>query len=208
MCKQTWVGVAAVALAASGCAVGSVPEETTSLADARLAAADGAAAPDGASGGSAMGCDPQGGTCFDPATGLTWQNPAGAETLTFAEARAHCAGLSLAGGGWRLPRVQELRSLIRGCPNTALGGACRASDPSCTYRACMEGCDQCSTTIINGVKECLWGPEMRGSCELAHWSSSIYADSIDPGAWYVDFGNGAFVHGWLQSQPLLVRCVR
>jgi len=146
--------------------------------------------------------------CVDPTTGLSWQNPPDDVARTWADAVAYCQGLALRGGGWRLPKIQELRSVIKGCPNTALGGACQATDPTCTTRACMAGCDQCDTTIINNVIVCLWAPGLAGSCSGAHWSSTDYADSIDPGAWYVDYGHGAFVHGYLRSQRLHVRCVR
>ena len=33
--------------------------------------------------------------------------------FTWTEARAYCEGLQLAGGGWRLPYVRELLSLLR-----------------------------------------------------------------------------------------------
>jgi hypothetical protein len=153
-------------------------------------------------------CDVMGGVCVDPAAHLAWEHAPPATPLAWSAAKARCEGLALAGGGWRLPKIQELRSLIRGCANTEIGGACGATDPTCTYRACMAGCDQCPSTIVNGVRPCFWPPELGGSCDAAHWSGTAYQDSVDPGAWYVDFGNGAFVHGWLASQPLLVRCVR
>jgi hypothetical protein len=198
--------VAALTSPAIACSSTSSEEPDTdgtpSHPDAGAAAGGDPPAPD------AGGCAPSSDTCFDPATGLTWQNPSADQPLTWSAAKAYCEHLPLAGGGWRLPKVQELRSLIRGCTNTELGGPCRATDPECAHRACMQGCDQCPTVIVNGVKECLWAPWLLGSCERAHWSSTAYADSIDPGAWYVDFGHGAFVHGWLQSQPLLARCVR
>jgi hypothetical protein len=194
-----------LALGLFGCAVAS---EEPARRDATGAEppTDPAPAIDAAPASTGLTCDDA--TCVDPSTGLTWQSPPDDTARTWADAVAYCEALTIAGGGWRLPRVQELRSLIRGCPNTALGGACRATDPGCTVRACMEGCDQCATTIVNDEPVCLWAPGLRGSCRQAHWSATEYTDSIDPGAWYVDFGHGAFVHGWLRSQPLRVRCVR
>ncbi len=53
------------------------------------------------------------GTVLDTVTGLTWQqavDPTAARPWT--EARAHCAALALAGGGWRLPTMKELQSLV------------------------------------------------------------------------------------------------
>lgn len=50
----------------------------------------------------------------DNVTGLEWQDDAEAKTVTktWAEAQTYCANLSLDGGGWRLPTVQELQSII------------------------------------------------------------------------------------------------
>jgi hypothetical protein len=196
----------------AGCAVtddpaGEAPgDPTTPGGDAGPTVTGDAAPP--ADAPAAFHCDPQAGTCVDPVAHLEWEHAPPATPLAWSAAKARCAGLSLAGGGWRLPRIQELRALIRGCANTALGGACGATDPTCTYRACMAGCDQCPSTVVNGMRTCFWPAELGGSCDAAHWSSTAYQDSVDPGAWYVDFGNGAFVHGWLASQALLVRCVR
>jgi hypothetical protein len=55
---------------------------------------------------------PAGGTVLDVGTGLTWQQTADATMRTWAEAKAACAALPLAGGGWRLPSMKELQSLI------------------------------------------------------------------------------------------------
>lgn len=198
----------------AGCAIAAEPTashdapgaDLPAAPDARASSHDAPPPVDAPPGAPGLTCGAA--TCFDPATGLTWQSPADGAARTWDDAVAYCDALPLDGGGWRLPKVQELRSLIHGCPNTALGGACRATDPGCTTRACMEGCDQCATTIINDEPVCLWAPGLSGSCAQAHWSATIYADSVDPGAWYVDFGHGAFVHGWLRSEPLRVMCVR
>ncbi len=53
------------------------------------------------------------GVVVDNVTGLTWQEPVNAATMTQSQASAYCASLSLAGQtGWRLPSVIELFSLV------------------------------------------------------------------------------------------------
>jgi hypothetical protein len=199
---------AGLALAAAcSCASGGHPGDDASDDDGdRGDGGDAGGRPREDAAGGALGCD--GTTCLDPASGLTWEDPPAAPLLDWPAAVARCAALDLGGGGWRLPRIQELRSLIRGCPNTALGGACLATEPDCTVRACMAGCDQCPSTIVNGEHTCLWPAELHGACDIAYWSGTEYTDSIDPGAWYVGFGDGAFVHGMLQALPMRTRCVR
>jgi hypothetical protein len=53
-----------------------------------------------------------GGTVLDAATGLTWQQAVDETGRTWVEAKAHCAALDFAGGGWRLPSMKELQSLV------------------------------------------------------------------------------------------------
>ncbi len=50
------------------------------------------------------------GTWEDPVSGLCWQEPPSAQPFTWQAAAAHCEALGL-----RLPKIQELRSLLRGC---------------------------------------------------------------------------------------------
>jgi Protein of unknown function (DUF1566) len=52
------------------------------------------------------------GTVKDLSTGLVWQREASALQLTWAEAKLACEGLPLAGGGWRVPNMAELQSII------------------------------------------------------------------------------------------------
>jgi Protein of unknown function (DUF1566) len=52
------------------------------------------------------------GTVTDTATKLVWQQAVDPGTYTWAQAKSYCAGLSLAGGGWRVPSVKELMTLV------------------------------------------------------------------------------------------------
>jgi hypothetical protein len=52
------------------------------------------------------------GTARDVRTGLTWQKAAFPATPLLDDAKAACASLALEGGGWRLPTVRELVTLV------------------------------------------------------------------------------------------------
>lgn len=52
------------------------------------------------------------GTVLDNATGLVWQQAFSPTTQAQGDAVIYCAGLATAGGGWRLPSVLELASLV------------------------------------------------------------------------------------------------
>ncbi len=57
------------------------------------------------------------GVVTDNATGLQWQddysdNNGSIKKTNWADAQSYCAALTLDGGGWRLPTMPELRSLL------------------------------------------------------------------------------------------------
>ncbi|HZR35704.1 MAG TPA: DUF1566 domain-containing protein [Nevskia sp.] len=54
----------------------------------------------------------KGGVVIDHVNGLEWQAQDDGVRRTWAEAKAYCDQLELAGGGWRLPTVAELNSLV------------------------------------------------------------------------------------------------
>ncbi len=70
-----------------------------------------APAPDGGTTLTAVAVAAAGGTVKDPRTGLTWQRQVPGPSYGWEDAKAYCAGLSLAGGGWRLPTIDELKGL-------------------------------------------------------------------------------------------------
>lgn len=63
----------------------------------------------------------------DTVTRLVWQRGFSAAMPTLAAAEAYCAGLSIDGGGFRLPRVNELITLID--PSVDLAPASAAGPP-------------------------------------------------------------------------------
>jgi hypothetical protein len=52
------------------------------------------------------------GTVKDNRTGLTWQRAVNEVIYAWADAKTHCATLSLSGGGWRLPTKKELLTVV------------------------------------------------------------------------------------------------
>jgi len=52
------------------------------------------------------------GVVTDDATGLQWQDNANSTTMTWQAGIDYCEALSLDGGGWRLPNLNELTSIV------------------------------------------------------------------------------------------------
>ncbi len=55
---------------------------------------------------------PGDGTVHDTKTGLVWQQAVAPGTYTWTQAGSYCGSLGLASGGWRLPSVKELLTLV------------------------------------------------------------------------------------------------
>ena len=155
-------------------------------------------------------CD---GTIADMNRSLLWQKGTGYESYT--NALAACQSLNLAGlTGWRLPTVDELRGLIRGCDaKTGPAGSCGV------HETCW---DQTNTKCYVDMGDCMWGcgggqgPALQG-CYLddifpdgcqPYWSSTQAKMSglSEKKAWSVSF-NDASVNNGAQSQYNFARCV-
>jgi hypothetical protein len=155
---------------------------------------------------SAMACDDS--TCSDSTSGklLFWQRGWGG-LQSWDNAKAYCESnqAGLAGTGWRLPSISELRSLVIGCGFTATGGSCNITDGECLSTECRDAsCDGCP----NGsgpTGGCYWDVNLQGDC-VWFWSSSLYASSQN-GAWGVSFVNG-YVSYATVAGARGVRCVR
>jgi hypothetical protein len=200
-----WIGLFAAtsAISAAGCSDDESPE--SSGADSGT---DTDSDTDTGPQPSMIECD---GGLYDSTTDLCWQHPAEHE-CPFAEismegtefiARSYCSDLVLGGHeDWRLPSIDELRSLIRGCPSTEPGGECAISEDSdCLTMDCAEECGGCE-----GGGGCYWDPQLGEFCPR-YWSSSECEPNMEGCAWHVSFVSGAV--DWMGIEGAeRVRCVR
>jgi hypothetical protein len=158
-------------------------------------------------------------TWTDSSSGLTWQYPTAVNWMDWQEAVAYCANLSLDGGGWHLPTIGELRSLVRDCAATRTGGACGVTDACPEQFACWGESDVCNGCGDGG---CNWDPalffEKEPQCLPAYWSSTTYL-AVPPGrsdpppaddqtAWALMYAGGGLLPHPKQPAALKVRCIR
>ncbi|HMR10131.1 MAG TPA: DUF1566 domain-containing protein [Polyangiaceae bacterium] len=137
-------------------------------------------------------------TFHDPASKLCWQDPPPAQAFRWQDAKAYCQSQGL-----RLPKIQELISLIRGCASSA----CILTDPGCTSSTCRSdpSCAACTKDSGPAANGCYWDAGLSGTCDW-YWSSS----GVDEGpydAWYVHFQSAAADNG-AHAIEKYVRCVR
>jgi hypothetical protein len=195
---------------------------TTGLALAGLALATSCGDADTDAG---AGTDADGGTGFsdcassagryDPVADLCWQDPPPVEPSTWDDASAYCAGLELGSlSDWRLPRIQELVSLMRGCVDGQPAGVldrstCRVADPGCLDEACDDHLDCGCCTTAQGPDEdpagCYWDPDLDGKCST-YWSSSPAGGTT--GVWALDFESAFLMAGYAKEEGAYARCVR
>lgn len=133
----------------------------------------------------------------------SWVRLEGGHTL--AEARSACDGGTFGQrSDWRLPSIDELRGLIRHCPGTEAGGACRVAGscagPECLGDACF-GCE-----FIRGVRRgCYWPDSFGPHCDWV-WSGTGVKDRPDF-VWYVDYPYG-YVLPISADYQMTTLCVR
>lgn len=145
--------------------------------------------------------------CFiDDVTGLAWELVPQGGNPNVADALAYCDALTLLGsGGWRVPTVDELRSLLRGCPDTASSGACGLTDDCATADCRDDACDGCIDTPNEGpaMFGCYWNPNLQGECS-GYWSSTTPGGGL---GWLVDFDDATIRQRDATLPAGLVRCV-
>jgi hypothetical protein len=135
---------------------------------------------------------------LDSASGLTWQITPTSGKIQHNQAWQHCNALKLDGGGWRVPKISELRSLIRACANTMPGGKCGEEEDCSTSdsmdKSCFSNayCKGCAKNKGPGLRRMYWPPELQGE-GVRYWSSTHF--SMDGGYdnWVrtIDFDNAS-----------------
>ena len=135
--------------------------------------------------------------------GLIWSD------ITFKEfdwtsAMNYCKNLKEDGrNNWRLPNIDELRTLIKNCKNSETDGDCRVSEKKgCLSRDCLKDDYSCG---------CIFGEDgfyskLGDDEDVKLWSSSANSDDVSS-AWRVDFSSG-WVKDYNKSSLNHVRCVR
>jgi len=126
-------------------------------------------------------CIPMYQAVLDLETGLVWERFPGTATLGWPEAAAACYASNLGGrGGWRLPTVEELRSLVD--PSVPLPGP----------------------TLPPGHP---FGELPTANPAPVFWSATTVAGAPDL-AWGVEFNGGEIRDGGKHGLGRLVWCVR
>ncbi len=120
--------------------------------------------------------------------------------------------------GWRLPEIDELVSLIRGCVNGVESSAASTSSCEMTPSGCLSDdtctglnfCDDCDAGggPDGGSNGCYWDPALSGACSAdnsdGYWSASPAFDY----QWYVKFYSGSIISNTPTWSNYYVRCVR
>ncbi|HTU58623.1 MAG TPA: DUF1566 domain-containing protein [Polyangiales bacterium] len=124
---------------------------------------------------------------------------------TWPAASAHCQSLQTCElDDWQLPSIDLLRSVIRGCPATQTGGACRVND-SCLADRCEDGCAGCAAGTGPSTGWYLPAEVVGGSIDV-FWSTAVASDHADM-AWSLDASSGAIIKQ-LKTATAATLCVR
>ncbi len=149
-------------------------------------------------------------TWVDEGSNLEWEVSHSCVQPTWEGAKTYCDNLELDGSDWRLPTINELRSLVRGCWDSYSAGACGVR-VSCLSKSCeTSSCDGCSGGLGPSEGGLYWPHEVTG-CPTGlptYWTSSEVSDQSEY-CWVVDFYDGEVSSKY--CGPTLsghVRCVR
>jgi hypothetical protein len=143
------------------------------------------------------------GCITDEKTGLLWDSAVKAN-VTSAGANAHCSGM------WRVPTIDELRTLIVGCPDQHTFGKCGVTD-ACAEKCSTLDCAPCGSG--GGPAEaggCYIASEFANSCQRM-WSSTVAEKDlalIPTKMWAANFKTGEIAAYGLLTNTIAVRCVR
>ncbi len=142
---------------------------------------------------------------FDQVTKIEWSNRS-PDKMDWPKAIDYCRNLNEGGhSDWRLPDIDELRTLIKNCPKTETGGECKWSEKNgiLAEKRCFPVDTPCFCEEVENNR----GYYSRLGDDDLLWSYST--DSfMTTKAWGVYFRRGAVVENDKLSERHYVRCVR
>jgi hypothetical protein len=131
----------------------------------------------------------------DVATGLGWFFPGGFRSASAAT--SECDALSVTGlSDWRMPTIDDARTLAGGCAPTMSGGTCPLHDPSCLTLSCGQQQPACNSCLGGS------GPHPgHGYCKVdvavcSHFHTSSLCSDCDDASikdWIYGPSNGNFI---------------
>lgn len=144
--------------------------------------------------------------CVDPATGYFWSRPSD-NTMGWSSAQTHCNSVTDGGkNDWKLPGIDELRTVIINCENTETDGTCRVTDSHRNYNNDYKKAEcSCEQNDTQGYYSKL-------GFSANYWTSQL--DSSDTTySWYISFKTAEILSckngtGLSSSASNKVVCVR
>jgi MYXO-CTERM domain-containing protein len=152
------------------------------------------------------GCDPVttaeiaicGDLELDTTTDMVWS---AAQMMAAGDLAAHCSGLTAGGlSGWKVPTVNEARTLFTKCAPVLPGGSCQLQDPTCLDQGAACPCGSCIGgapsygAVLIGTARYYCKPGFTG-CQKFGWTGSDCTNCGTTPAkrWSYQFINGAIV---------------
>lgn len=135
----------------------------------------------------------------DYANNLAWEKAPSEGFFNWAAAGDHC---SAKGAGWRIPNIDELRSIVVGCSYTETGGSCPAR-VGCgpTVNECYNAaCVQCVMAQGAGNGGLYLDKVFSVPATAGFWSNTHSANN---GIFWLEFGSGDIgINGADGAQPV------
>lgn len=163
-------------------------------------------------------CSPENtGLCKDYESSIIWSSRSNngkrhglEERITFKEAEDYCKNMKEGGfNDWRLPTIDELRTLVINCPGLESSGECKISEePACLSPSCYdEDVCKCFSNSNSSTAFLKFGHEKNGS---TYWSSSIVETDGNKSVWIMSYDSAEIREYETEKEETYVsaRCVR
>ena len=125
----------------------------------------------------------------------------------------YCSRLTEGGhDDWRLPTIDELRTLVQNHPGTVTGGLCKISEKNGKISIDFDESSSCNGIEGSNFSK-LGDDDVQLFSSTSAWVLDSQSGRVHPyWSWFLDFTNGAIVYKFTKDHPDLIgldfRCVR